>query len=265
MARRKLESFEDYNRALKNKYGLGEGEDYKPWVRVQDVKSKGVRSQIKGLKTHRIHHTLSSIETEFFYIAEFCDSIIDIREQFPLFPLDLSGKISKVLDIKHPLVPGTSTPSVMTTDFILTRQVEGKIFYEAISVKPINDFKDQRVLEKLEIERVWWNLLGIKFQCYCGNNSTEIQSRNISWVTDPIRTISTFYNDSQIQISLSLLTIGRHIILDVCKQLSLNLDIKHDETLTLFRILIGRKYIEVDMSYLLETSDVIEILNINKL
>lgn len=66
MAGRKLETFEDFSRALKNKYGVGEGELYKPWYRVQDVMSRGVRSQILGLKTNRIHHTLSSIETEFF-------------------------------------------------------------------------------------------------------------------------------------------------------------------------------------------------------
>ena len=40
---RKLESLQDYQRALKNKYGIGEGSDYKPWLRVQDVKSHGTR------------------------------------------------------------------------------------------------------------------------------------------------------------------------------------------------------------------------------
>lgn len=48
---RRLETFEDYSRALKGKYGLGEGKDYKPWLRVQDVKSRGIRSQIYGRKT----------------------------------------------------------------------------------------------------------------------------------------------------------------------------------------------------------------------
>lgn len=43
---RRLETFEDYSRALKGKYGLGEGKDYKPWLRVQDVKSKGIRAQV---------------------------------------------------------------------------------------------------------------------------------------------------------------------------------------------------------------------------
>lgn len=68
---RKLETFDDFKRALKNKYGLGEGHTYKPWLRVQDVKSQGVRSQIWGRKTKREHHMLSSIESEFFISQNF--------------------------------------------------------------------------------------------------------------------------------------------------------------------------------------------------
>ena len=58
MPRRKLETFDDFNRALKNKYGIGENSSYKPWLRVQDVKSSGVRSQIYGVKSGRTHHLL---------------------------------------------------------------------------------------------------------------------------------------------------------------------------------------------------------------
>jgi hypothetical protein len=47
MARgRKLESLKDYQRALKNKYGIGQGTGYKPWLRIEDVKSHGIKSLI---------------------------------------------------------------------------------------------------------------------------------------------------------------------------------------------------------------------------
>ena len=166
MAGRRLKTFDDYKRSLKGKYGLGEGKSYKPWLRVQDVKSKGIRSQILGLTTQRIHHTLSSIETEFFYLAEFSDQIIDIREQFPLFPLDLSIKIAKSLNINHPTHPETDTPIIITTDFLLTMKKANEIAYKAISVKPEGNLVDLRVLEKQEIERVWWELLGINYSIY---------------------------------------------------------------------------------------------------
>lgn len=47
---RKLETFEDYSRALKGKYGLGEGKNYKPWLRVQDVKSEGFVLRFMAVK-----------------------------------------------------------------------------------------------------------------------------------------------------------------------------------------------------------------------
>ena len=93
---RKLEDLADFQRALRNKYGLGEGDSYKPWLRVQDVRSQGNSGKIQGIKVNREHHMLSEHESCFFYIAEFCDSVIDIREQFPLLPLGkvrISGEI----------------------------------------------------------------------------------------------------------------------------------------------------------------------------
>nr|WP_256261117.1 TnsA endonuclease N-terminal domain-containing protein [Shewanella sp. NIFS-20-20] len=56
---------------------------------------------------------MSSIESEHFYLAEFSDRVIDIREQFPLFPLNLTQKISKILGVEHPRHPKTNEPIIM--------------------------------------------------------------------------------------------------------------------------------------------------------
>lgn len=132
--RRKLETLDDFQRALKNKYGLGEGDCYKPWLRVQDVRSIGNSAKIQGIKAKREHHMLSEHESCFFYIAEFCDSIIDIREQFPLLPLNLSVKIAKTIGVNHPVIPNTKSLNVVTTDFVLTRTDGVKTWHEAVSV-----------------------------------------------------------------------------------------------------------------------------------
>lgn len=84
---RRFTSYQDYELALSKGVGIGYGENYQPWFRAQDVQSNGNRSVIFGLKTRRKHHFLSSIESDFFYLAEFNDSVVDLREQFPLFPL----------------------------------------------------------------------------------------------------------------------------------------------------------------------------------
>lgn len=259
MARRKLESFDDYNRALKNKYGIGEFEFYKPWLRVQDVKSSGVRSQVTGIKTKRLHHMLSSIETSFFYLAEFSDSVVDIREQFPLLPINLTIKIAKTLDIKHPTHPKTKEPIVITTDFLLTREIDGAKTYEAFSIKPESESGKLRVLEKVEIERVWWELLGIKFSYFTGNTTTQIQSKNINWATHIIRSNRHKFSEEIMLSSLYLIEIGVVFIKDICESFVLHLGVERQNALELLRCLIGYKYIQVDLSATLESADFITV------
>lgn len=261
--KRKLETLDDFKRALKGKYGIGEGLNYKPWLRVQDVSSRGVRSQPWGRKTNREHHTFSSIETEFFYLAEFCDSVIDIREQFPLFPLNISQLIANSIGVKHPTVPGTDTPNIITTDFLLTLLVDGEIIYKAISVKPASEASNLRVMEKIDIERIWWDLLGIEFQIFTGNELTQIQSKNISWATFPFRSSASSFNAETIEHALCLLQEGTCITYDVCELFCDKLGVVPEDALNLLQLLIAEKMIEVDMSYLIEDSEFIEIMAIN--
>ena len=70
MARgRRLKSYLDYENALGDGIGVGYGQSYQPWLRAQDVKSRGNRSIVFGLKTFRNHHLLSSVESNFFYLG----------------------------------------------------------------------------------------------------------------------------------------------------------------------------------------------------
>lgn len=262
MARgRKLETLNDFKRALKGKFGLGEGKNYLPWLRVQDVKSRGTRSQIWGRKTNREHHTLSSIESEFFYLAEFCDSVVDIREQFPLFPLNVSQKIASIIDVEHPKLPSSDTPNIITTDFVLTRIVDGDVIYEAVSVKPEDDSDKLRVLEKIDIERVWWELLGVKFHYFIGNDITRVQSRNISWATAPYRSTSAPFSQTLIVKALDMVSFGKLFISELCNDFIRILDIEPSEALNLLRFMIAEKYVVVDMTHLLEESSIINVLD----
>ncbi|MCV5830438.1 TnsA endonuclease N-terminal domain-containing protein, partial [Escherichia coli] len=103
----------------------------------------------------------SSVESNFFYLAEFNDSVIDIREQFPLFPLRLTQQIANHLHFQHPILTQlTLLPfqilNLMTTHFLLTlRTPEGGLRYKAIAVKH-NESIPEREAQKLEIERMFW-------------------------------------------------------------------------------------------------------------
>ncbi|CAH8200830.1 TnsA endonuclease N-terminal domain-containing protein [Vibrio aestuarianus] len=256
---RKLESFKDFERALKNKYGIGQGFDYKPWLRIQDVKSTGTRSLIYGRKSQRNHHMMSSIESEHFYLAEFSNSVIDIREQFPLLPLNYTQKIAKTLGVEHPKHPQSKEPIIMTTDQLLTIDSPQGTTYHAISVKPEDDSGDLRVLEKIDIERVCWELLGVKFSYFTGNELTRVQSSNLHWATSPFRENPIVFSCDQIDYALSVLATGQYFIEDLCNQLiSMNIT-SNDDALLLVRFLIADKFIDVDLSTNISESGLIDV------
>lgn len=261
--RRNLSSFEDFKRALKNKYGLGDYKNYTPWLRIQDVSSHGTRSQIFGLKTSRAHHTLSSVETEFFYLAEFSDSVIDIREQFPLLPIDITQQIARAIDIKHPQIPGTDVDNVMTTDFLLTKRTGENISYHAVCVKHEDETNKERVLAKIDIERIFWEQLDVKFSFFTGTPLTKVQSRNIAWATAPLRNGSFFFDENLKSNCVKLIKTGKQITKELCNNFTEYFGVEKSNSLNLLRILIAEKWIDVDLNILLEDAEVIYVKSIN--
>ncbi|WP_217519842.1 TnsA endonuclease N-terminal domain-containing protein [Vibrio metschnikovii] len=261
---RKLQTEEHFKKALKNGYGLGSYKDYLPWYRVQDVKSDGNRSKIFGFKTRRIHHTMSSIESEFFYIADFSDSVMDIREQFPLLPLNLSQRISSSIGVKHPIHPESKSPIIMTTDFLLTlyKPRIAEPVYQAVAVKPEGKL-DKRTAEKLDIERIWWELLGVEFKLFTGNELTRIQSKNIKWATAPFR-LNPDSRESNVRTDmiLGMLSSGRFLITDLCSDIGRELQISKESALLEIKLLISLKLVLVDMSYPIAESGILIIQDV---
>src|ERR1039458_2516666 len=99
-------------------FGQGEGASYKPWLRISDVPSKGTCTIITGWRHGREHHLLSRNERNYFYCLEWQDDVEEVREQFPLLPLQRTLEIAASLGFKHPSDRGK--PIVMTTDFLKT-------------------------------------------------------------------------------------------------------------------------------------------------
>ncbi|WP_082172676.1 TnsA endonuclease N-terminal domain-containing protein [Lysinibacillus xylanilyticus] len=87
---------------------------------------------------------------------------MDIREQFPL-ERELTLKIAEDLGINHPIDKKTNTPIVMTTDCFLTMREGTSIVYKARTLKLEKDLNDERIIEKFEIERAYWEQQGIEW------------------------------------------------------------------------------------------------------
>src|SRR5206468_1653173 len=101
--------------------GTGTGKDYKPELTIQDVSSIGLASRILGWTTGRIHHLMSTLERKAFYQFDFPETVIDIREQFPL-DIEETQAIAAELGIAHPIDLKTRELVPMTTDILITIQ-----------------------------------------------------------------------------------------------------------------------------------------------
>jgi len=162
MVRRKPTSYRRIiARKIKKGRGQGRGAEYVPWLKVQDGPSQGNLIRSLGWKTGRVHHFLSKLEYQYFCVLEWSSRVFDIREQYPLLPLDLTIEIADRLRIKHPTHPKTKQPIVLTSDFLIDLHGEDLSIQTVRTIKPYEKLDSKRIIEKFEIERTYWAEKGI--------------------------------------------------------------------------------------------------------
>jgi hypothetical protein len=181
MARKKLNCSEEKIQAMiRAGRGQGEGADYIPWLQIGDFSSQGRSHRIQDHKNGRIHHLFSDLESDYYHILAWTDSVVDIREQYPLLPRSETERIADELGIRHPRNPGGKINEVMTTDFLVTvRDQMGNTHYEARYVKYECDLKKPRVCEKLQIEEQFWTEKEIPFKVVTEQSFHRLKARNI--------------------------------------------------------------------------------------
>jgi TnsA-like endonuclease N terminal/TnsA endonuclease C terminal len=172
------------DKRLKEGRGQGKSGKYKPWLYIHDVPSRGRAWRIKGWKTGRPHHLLSDFEHDYLLIKDWDPSVIDIREQYPLLPLEETLAIAEECNIRHPSVrrptkQGGVIPVVMTTDFVLTISEGLNTYEQARTLKLAKDLESERTLEKLEIERRYWMRRNIDWAIVTEHEVSHILARNI--------------------------------------------------------------------------------------
>ena len=161
--------------------GKGEGASYKPYIKTREVQSTGTGRILKDKITGRQMHLLSQAEVYTYYLLRWDDSVVDIREQYPL-ELEDTLKIADHLGYKHPHDRKTS----MTTDFLVTyREKDGTKTYKAYSVKASKEIlQNDRTVEIQRIEMAYWNLKGIPFEIVFKEDMNRIKVGNIEAVMD---------------------------------------------------------------------------------
>jgi hypothetical protein len=244
---------EKLDRYTKEGRGEGIGRDYNPWVKVSDFSSSGRVSRVLGWKTNREHHFISDGETKLFYLFEWSDRIVDIREQFPLLDRELCFKIAEDMGVKYPKDLKSGTPYVLSTDFMLTVTHEGKNTYEARTFKPSKSLNNKGTAMKLEIERRYYASQGTNWKIVTEKDLPLLMIKNIGWIhsayklegnqeanKEDLHHISAILR-SRLETDTS--TVGK-----VTNDLDIEMNVGLGTSLYLFKHLLANKSILVNMS-----------------
>lgn len=245
--------------------GKGTGANYLPWLRVQDVPSKGLSTRIEGWKTGRIHHFLSILELIYYYVLEWSSVITDIREQYPLLPLEETISIAQNCGISHPIHPKSEKPVVLTTDFLLTVSLDGQTVTHARTVKYAADLDSPRTLKKLEIERRYWEAKGIDWGIVTEHDIPAELSQNVnnlheSWYLATYMPISDLT-----RIIPALTSLAQQRRLPLCKVAAvcdLELGFEEGTSLKVAYYLIATRQWIIDMFQLLDPSQPLELFKV---
>lgn len=162
--------------------GVGEGKDYRPWLQVQDVKSRGRSTRIYSHKTQRVMHLLSDLQLHYYYLLEFDGAVIDIREHYPLLDLHEQNLLFDAKLQKKLFSAKTNVPHVFTTTFYVTKvNAKGEPYYEARVIKSSSELDKPATIERLQIMYSYFNKKEIDFGIVTEKDINKQMALNIGW------------------------------------------------------------------------------------
>lgn len=244
---------EKYEKWIKENRGAGEKAKYKPWLTIQDVPSEGRVSRLLGIKTERQHDFFSDNETNYFYIVEFSDLTIDIKEQFPLLPREETIIIAEELSINHPVDPFSKEPIVITSDFLITIKDKNNQKIISRTIKQCSDLQ-KRQLEKFEIERRYWQKRNVDWGIVTEREINKTLAKNIELVYQffDLTRIKGFemYNPEQIRSltnDFKASILGKSIVRNKSYEFEEKMLLEGGCGISIFKHLIITKQISIDM------------------
>ena len=181
-------------RMRKEGRGRGVGEDYKAWLQAQDVPSTGKTRRLRGWWTgDRMVTCFSQLELNHFYNVEWDPTVTDYQDQQNLDMAGTGGtlEVAAALGYRHPQKKGLPVP--MTTDLVV-RYADGSM--QARAVKPACEVDlvgttrpahVKRVLEKLEIEQVYWRLRQVPWLLITEAEIDQVLAWNVRMVHSDYR------------------------------------------------------------------------------
>lgn len=238
------------DRRLKEGRGQGQGPEYKPFIYTRDVSSLGRSHRLPGSKTRRLHHLLSDLELAIFLTLDRSPLVRDIREQFPMHVED-TLRIAEECGLPHARYQGT--PQILTSDFLVDFNDPQRPSV-AIQAKYSTDLQKPNVIERLELERRYWQEKGIPWVIVTEREVSREAFANIQWLY-PAQAEDSL-DESQLAQYLQQFTqeFERHPerkLTDIAQQLDTAYQLETGQSLYWLRQLLARRYFlfDLDTSY----------------
>ena len=241
------------NRWIKEGRGQGEGENYKPWLTIQDFPSMGRVTRVFGWTTNRIHHFFSDTQLKYFYLLDWEERVIDIREHYPLIDLEVVLKNTSDLKLDKFIDKKTKEPYILTTTFLITLlNPDGQKSFAARSIKYASELSKKTTIEKLEIERRYWEAQGINWGIVTNKDINDVRAKNIEWIhsamtSDDCNGLSRDEFDDLLDGLLYRLIDNQQNIREIISRFEKDYSLDAGAGLLLFKHLIAGKRIALDM------------------
>ena len=247
-------------RRLNEGRGKGDGVNYKPWLTIHDVASKGCCVRVLGRTVPRIFQLLSYLEMCFFYQLDHDPAVSDIKEQYPL-DINVTLDIASKAGIEHPKMNGY--PVVMTTDFLYC---ENNVWH-AVAVKPSAELSNKRVREKLELERQYWERRNIEWKIVTEKEVNMTLTRNLIWLwtgekLENLITSAPLLNTLR-EVFLRLYDDRNVPFSSIIEGLENECHLRAGTAMLIYKDLIRAGRIQIDLTRMLNTADPRRVLSVS--
>lgn len=230
------------------KEGRGQGlySDYKPWLTVRDFPSLGRVHRVFGYKSGRTHHLLSDLELSVFLMLEWHTEVLQIREQFPL-QRETTRQLAKDAGIKHPNIAGVD--QFMSSDFLVDSNNKNESRF-ALQAKYAKDLQDSRTIEKLEIERRYWQEKALPWYLITERDVPAVITCNIKWLYPAQQQKEDDQELTLQQLDFYSACFAKNknkTLVMICKELDTAYDLPLGQSLYEVRQLLAKRYFAFDI------------------
>lgn len=230
---------------LDDKRGEGIGKDYLPFIKVGEFSSSGESVRVKSATVGRTHHFFWGNELAAFSVFDWCKDVIDIREQFPL-PLVDTLNICRQLGIRHPQEKGKL--KIVTTDLLIDFSDGSQL---AIPVKPAKNLDDKRIIEKLQIEKSFWEGSNIPCSIFTDQDISNDLKMNLNWIKPlidiDIEANDTFTKQDVMDLIVRLAKSPKAFVARYCAKPDDEYQLEPGTRIATFRFGIANQYLKVPL------------------